>query len=302
MANITNEIFIVLILLGSTIIVISPLFVVAKEDGRGHETSVFSTVSAFGIIIISMGYLLLVEKDLYRSTNKAMAITKEIKKEPVQAESDTETAHAEIVSVPLKNSVMLDAPVINQFPELPRGCEVTSLAMLLQYEGIDVGKMELAELVVKNPTPLRKDEDEIFWGHPNDGFIGNMYTYSKPGYGVYHKPIKYLAENFLPGRVIDLTGSDFGVLKYYLSAGKPVWVITNTTFKKLPENYFETWQTPSGEVQITYKQHSVLITGYDEKYIYFNDPIGRVKNKKISVVNFKEAWVQMGSQAISYFP
>ena len=29
---------------------------------------------------------------------------------------------------------------------------------------------------------------------------------------------------------------------------------------------------PTGPVEITYKLHAVLITGYDEKYVYFNDP------------------------------
>lgn len=129
-----------------------------------------------------------------------------------------------------------------------------------------------------------------------------MYTYNKPGFGVYHKPIKELADRFLPGRIVDLTGSDFEELKTYLSMDIPVWVITNTTYKKLPESYFEIWQTPSGKVKITFKEHSVLITGYDKDNIYFNDPISGMKNKKIPKQDFMEAWQQMGSQAISYLP
>ena len=274
--------------MGSLLIIISPLFFVVKEEGGGQDLSFFTTLSILGTTFIFMGYLLLIEKGDVGITNNAMATVKEAKQEPLP--------------VKIKNNVMLDAPIIKQFPELPRGCEVTSLAMLLQYEGIEVGKMELAELIEKNPTPLRKEDGRIYWGHPNDGFIGNMYTYSKPGLGVYHEPIKELAERFLPGRVIDLTGSEFEELKSYLSMDIPVWVIINTTYKKLPESYFETWQTPRGEVKITYKEHSVLITGYDENYIYFNDPINGVKIRKSPAGDFKEAWVQMGSQAISYLP
>ncbi|RUQ24224.1 hypothetical protein ELQ35_21975 [Peribacillus cavernae] len=40
-----------------------------------------------------------------------------------------------------------------QYPELPRGCEVTSLAMLLHYYDVKVSKMELADKVKKDPTP-----------------------------------------------------------------------------------------------------------------------------------------------------
>ena len=49
----------------------------------------------------------------------------------------------------LKRKILLDVPTILQKPELPRGCEVTSLAMMLNYAGIEVNKMELAEKINK---------------------------------------------------------------------------------------------------------------------------------------------------------
>jgi len=51
-----------------------------------------------------------------------------------------------------------------------------------------------------------------------------------PGLGVYHGPIKELAEQYLPGQVVDLTGADFSAVEYALSQGKPVWTITSAGF------------------------------------------------------------------------
>lgn len=202
--------------------------------------------------------------------------------------------------IEIKDQVLLDAPIIKQFPELPRGCEVTSLAMLLQYKGIKTDKMDLAAKIKKDTTPLKKENGLIYWGNPHNGFIGDMYSYNNPGLGVYHKPIKELAEQFLPGQIIDLTGSNFEELKKYLSQDVPIWIIINTTYKKLPDTAFETWQTPEGEMKITYKEHSVLITGYDEQSIYFNDPINGVKNRAALKEGFIEAWEQMGKQAVTF--
>lgn len=204
--------------------------------------------------------------------------------------------------VKIKDRVLLDAPVIKQFPELPRGCEVTSLAMLLQYKGINTNKMTLADKINKNSVHLKKEGGKIFWGDPNEGFVGDMYSYKNPGYGVYHKPIKLLAEEYLPEKILDLTGRDFVELQTYLSLDIPIWIITNTTYDELPDSAFEKWYTPKGEIKITYKEHSVLITGYDDKVVYFNDPIDGEKNKFISKEKFLAAWKQMGSQAVAYLP
>lgn len=203
---------------------------------------------------------------------------------------------------PTKDQVQLDAPVFAQLPELPRGCEVTSLAMLLNSAGVKVDKMELAEKVKRDQTPRAVINGTVHFGNPNDGFVGNMYNLSEPGYGVYHEPIAELAETYLPGRIKDLSSSNFDDLKIYLSDGKPIWVITNTLYQKLGDDQFTTWDTPTGQVNITFKEHAVLLTGYDQQNIYFNDPLTGEKNKKAPIADFKESWVQMGSQAITFLP
>jgi uncharacterized protein YvpB len=204
--------------------------------------------------------------------------------------------------VKIKGSVIIDAPLIKQYPELPRGCEVTSLAMLLQFAGENVDKMTLANEVKKDPTPYSVSGGKVHFGNPHDGFVGDMYNLQNPGLGVFHEPIRELAEQYLPGRIIDMTGSDFEKLKIPLSAEQPVWVIINTAYQKISEDLFQTWETPSGAVKVTSKEHSVLVTGYDDQFIYFNDPLTGIKNKTAPIQDFKEAWVQMGSQAITILP
>jgi uncharacterized protein YvpB len=199
-------------------------------------------------------------------------------------------------------SRLIDAPLVSQLPELPRGCEVTSLAMLLQFSGINTDKMTLAKEIKKEPTFYQKKNGKVYFGNPYNGYVGNMYNLAKPGYGVYHGPVKELAERYLPGQVVDMTGAELQDLFFSLHQGIPVWVIVNTAFSKLPDSLFQTWNTPTGPVKITYKEYSVLLTGYDEDFIYFNDPLANMKNRKIPIRMFKEAWEQMGRQAITYVP
>lgn len=230
--------------------------------------------------------------------SKNFAFAKErVEEVAVKAKENIEKLSSEKT---IKESVLLEATAINQLPELPRGCEVTALAMLLQYAGVDVDKMTLAEEVTKNTTAYEVVNGTIYYGNPNDGFVGDMYSLEGPGLGVYHKPIAELAEKYLPGAIVDFSGSDFDSVKEQLSDGRPVWVITTSKFKELSDDNFRTWVTPSGTIDVTYSEHSVLITGYDKDYVYFNDPLTGEQNKKAPIDDFIASWVQMGSQAITY--
>jgi uncharacterized protein YvpB len=200
----------------------------------------------------------------------------------------------------LKKTVSpIEVPLISQLPELVRGCEVTSLAMLLQHAGVDVGKMELAKNVKKDPTPYQLTKGAVSFGNPNDGFVGDMYSFNNMGYGVYHGPIAELAEKYLPGQILDLSGEPFeDAVLAPLSNERPVWVIINTKYQKLADSEFRTWNTPTGKVKITWNEHAVVVTGFDEHFVYFNDPLS--KATKADRASFEAAWLQMGSQAITY--
>jgi uncharacterized protein YvpB len=195
--------------------------------------------------------------------------------------------------VVLAEEIQLDVPLLNQMdePRLYNGCEVTSLAMLLQYWGINVTKNELAEQIPRVPLVYGDGKN----GNPNMGFVGNMED--GPGLGVYHGPIFYLANTNVhdPLIVKNLSNHPFSSILEKVSQGLPVWVITTTSFSPIP--HFQAWSTPQGSVGVTFKMHSVVITGYDQDYIYLNDPYG-TKNKKVNKEKFITSWVQMGSQAI----
>jgi uncharacterized protein YvpB len=195
----------------------------------------------------------------------------------------------------MKESILLTVPALQQFPELPRGCEVTSLAMLLNFAGVAVDKLTLADEIPKVPY-----FSDGYFGNPHQGFVGNMYTYNQPGLGVYHEVIEDLASQYLPGQIDNLTGDHFSSVQKKLNAGKPVWVIVGSTFAFLPEEQWETWITKDGEINITRRMHSVLVTGYDENNVYFNDPFYQDQNQSANFESFVTSWTQFGNQAISY--
>ncbi len=182
-----------------------------------------------------------------------------------------------------------NVPMTYQMPELPRGCEVTSLNMLLNFNGFATDKMTLAEEVKKSPHKY----DDL-----NNGFVGNMYNYDEHGIGVYVEPIFELAKQYTNNSV-NLTGTDFNNLYYYLDNDMPIWVITTSRYTSLTPSDYYTWTIPNGEkVDVTYKMHSVLVTGYDENYIYVHDPYTG-SYKKANKNNFIHVYNQMGKQSLT---
>jgi uncharacterized protein YvpB len=199
-----------------------------------------------------------------------------------------------------RSIVMLSAPLIQQLPELRNGCEITSLAMLLQFSGVKKSKMDLAAELKRDPTPVKygKNGQISVWGDPNQGFVGDI-TGKKIGYSVYHKPLLSLLKRYKKSAV-DLTGGTLDDLEKKLKAGYPVVVWTTANYQAPADKLWRTWESPTGKIRATFSEHCVLLVGFDLENVYINDPLSNKKQLKVEKKIFLSGWYALGKQAISY--
>lgn len=192
----------------------------------------------------------------------------------------------------MKQEQKLDVPLENQMPDLPNGCEVTSLSMLMNYYGIKVNKNELAENI--QHVDFCTDGGK-YRGNPNQGFVGHM-SIANAGWCVYNGPLYNVARKYTT-HIENITGSDFLSLLKLVSNGHPVLIITTTTFNRV--NDMQTWDTNTGKVNVTPSSHACVITGYSKpkKVIYVNNPYG-YKNQPVNWKNLQASYNQQGRQAL----
>ncbi|WEV70686.1 C39 family peptidase [Lactobacillus sp. ESL0785] len=192
----------------------------------------------------------------------------------------------------LKSEQKLNVPLENQYPELPNGCEVTSLSMLLRYSGIKVTKLDLSQKIDHVASFTDNGQDR---GNPHVGFVGYM-SLANAGWCVYNEPLERVAKKYT-NRIQNFTGHDFIQVMKLVSTGHPVMIITTTTFNRVHD--MQTWQTAQGKVHVTPSSHACVITGFNkkERIIYVNDPFG-YKNEKIPWRHLERSYNQQGKQAL----
>lgn len=192
----------------------------------------------------------------------------------------------------MKQEQKLDVPLENQMPDLPNGCEVTSLSMLMNYYDIKVNKNELAENI--QHVDFFTDGGK-YRGNPNQGFVGHM-SIANAGWCVYNGPLYNVAHKYTT-HIENITGSDFLSLLKLVSIGHPVLIITTTTFNRV--NDMQTWDTNTGKVNVTPSSHACVITGYSKpkKVVYVNNPYG-YKNQPVNWKNLQASYNQQGRQAL----
>jgi uncharacterized protein YvpB len=212
---------------------------------------------------------------------------------PIEVPVPTPTPEPEPI-----RSARIDAPVVRQRPELPAGCEVTSLTMLLQYYGVSKTKMELAAEMPRDETPyvLNSDGSIRYWGNPNTGFVGDV-TRKGRGFGIYHAGLMPLLSKYVP-TAIDITNKPFELYEQQIAKGIPVIVWTTIDYN-LPSKWV-TWDTPLGPIQTTMSEHAVLLVGYDENFVYINDPLSGKKDIQVDKQRFIQTWEALGNQGLSY--
>lgn len=186
---------------------------------------------------------------------------------------------------------------VPQLPELPRGCEVTALSMLLQYHNPQLpGRFALADELTAYSKQINKGED-AYQTDMKEAFAGSMYNSKEPGLGVYIEPISLLARRYLGARAQNITGADLKQVLTFVSNGQPVQVIVSDMADEVPEALKTTWNTANGYMEVTYREHSVVITGFDSAYVYYADPLtGKVERSQRK--RFQAGFEAFGRQAL----
>lgn len=157
------------------------------------------------------------------------------------------------------------ATVISQQPEMPTGCEITAVTMMINFAGKKITKQQAAKIM---PRSL----------NPNKGFIGSPYKKFPLGYWVAPGGVKPVVTHYL-GTAKIMTGSSLSAIKKKLIRSHlvVVWV-----------GWFD-----------GFSNHAVTLTGYHKNTWYYNDPWTGTK-RSMSTKTFTKHWAQDGHRAISY--
>lgn len=195
--------------------------------------------------------------------------------------------------------VLLPVASLLQTPELPNGCEATSLAMLLQSYGLDADKISLAYDYIP-----RQDFTYTFWytfgPNPERFYAGDP---SSEGFYCFAGTLAKGANAFLQQansdlRAVDITGCSSEQLRATLAQGRPVvvWATIGMEPSRLTETF--TWYFyENGQRYHPYSNlHCLLLYGYDNEYYYLMDPLTGVR--ATPRIQFEARWSEMGQRAL----
>lgn len=193
----------------------------------------------------------------------------------------------------LKQSVQNEVELILQKPELPEGCEVTSLAILLNSVGQRVSHTYLADNFLPQGEVGNTSFYEANVGNPRNGGAA---------FGCYAPVIVKTANSYLyefesDYRAYDLTGYDVSELYYQLSQGHAA--VTWITMDFAEPYVKRPWTVDGEKLYWKYPLHCVVLTGYDMEAgeVYICDPL-KEQTVTVSMELFEERWRQMESQAV----
>lgn len=181
-------------------------------------------------------------------------------------------------------------PVL-QLPELPTGCEITSLATVLNYYGYDISKTQLADEYLNCGKIGQTDPDEKFIGSP----------YDEHSYGCYSNVIADAARDFSTKnncnfKIYNLNGLSLDELYEYIENGSPVIVWATIDLMETYRNI--TWDIDGKEIAWRANEHCMVLIGYDKDNdtCIVSDPLKGIMEYPKEL--FNQRYEELGKQAV----
>lgn len=167
--------------------------------------------------------------------------------------------------------------LIYQNPELPNGCEVTSLAMALCAAGYPVNHVELYQECL--PRADFSCSGACCYGpSPEEYYVGDAAS-ATHGWYCFEGPLLQAGDAWIDrmgggSRMVQLSGLSQEELDQYAQQGQPVVVWVTMEYQTPSYSSTFSWTLPSGELYVPYNNlHCVLLTGEEQNCYKIADPL-----------------------------
>lgn len=181
-----------------------------------------------------------------------------------QAVAETNAAPTQLINGEAVTRIAIEP--LCQLPELPTGCEVTSLAAVLRFYGIPVDKCAIGDFYLDKGEVGTVDFRKAFEGDPRD----------EDAYGCYAPVIVNAANRILPEHGTQLhaeevSGLELEALFPYIDQNIPV-IIWGTLDCQESEPTV-VWEVDGEELQWIYPEHCMVLAGYGSDTVWVCDPM-----------------------------
>mgnify|MGYP004463338977 FL=1 len=262
--------------------------------------------------------------NMYWSICKAEETEELVLQTEFESESETERVYdsvdekesetqSETVAVGLENTVLskktlknfdgtvlTDFGVIEQYPELPTGCEITALTMVLNYYGYDVDKVTMAlDYMPKVAAEFYRSEDGRLIGPDLENYFVGDPT-EENGYICGTGAIVTAANSYLEDVGSSLTAvamknATADQLYDLIDQGTPVVIWCTINMEDRAET--DGWYLEDGTyMEWSTNDHGAVLIGYDEDTVTVADPI--YNRITVSRTQFEKIFAERGGKCV----
>ena len=195
---------------------------------------------------------------------------------------------------------LTDFDIIGQYPELPTGCEITAMTMVLNYYGYQVNKVTMAlDYMPKVQAEFYRSEDGRLMGPDLENFFVGDPT-EETGYICGTGAIVTAANRYLADVGSDLTAAAIKNAqpeKLYdlIDQGAPVVIWCTINMEDRAET--DGWYREDGTyMEWSTNDHGAVLIGYDEDTVTVADPI--YNRITVSRDQFEKIFAERGGQCV----
>ena len=231
--------------------------------------------------------------------------TEEVPETPAPPEDTPDIpSSSEVVTAEPSPGIDYPLTLIYQNPELPNGCEITSLAILLDWAGYPIDKVELSDNYL--PKQGFYWSDGVLHGaDPNQAYAGDPASRSS-GWYCFEGPIleaanAYLSDQNTTQQAAPLSGTSREELENYMNDGIPLAVWVTLDYSAPRSRASSSWHLPDGTNYVPYTNlHCVVLAGWDGDRYQIANPIKGWQT--VSPDTFWSCFDAMGRRAVAILP